>query len=398
MVGRVVAVIAGALLPCTAFGQTVWTEDDAVRAAISRPELAAVLAAELEQVSAMVESETRRTLPRLGADVEQVFGDAASRSLEATVGVETTFDVDGWRRDVRSASSRRADAARSAFAASELELATRVRRAFFAVRYEQERVAAVLAWESRLERGVADLTARELRGDVSRYELLRAERELATARARRVVMEDALAAAWAELESWVPLETRPELVGEIRPEVVVGDQRESPTLAQMEYLASALTVEAEAWRSSWLRDWTFGVGYRVLDSVAATGHGAVLSLSLPLAVRNNHAVEASRVLAQRDRVERERDLLRSHLDAAERAAETRLLATLSAVDSLDAEAPAAELIPLAEAAYASGEAVLNELLDAYESEAELALARLELEHAARRAAIDFDHLRGMGAR
>lgn len=394
---RILALLVLIGAPRAVGAQDTWTVEDAVRVAASQPELADLLDADLASIDAATAVATLRELPRLGADVEQVLGDDAVRVTEATLGFETTFDLDNWRGDLRAASEERRLAARAGAGSVGLELATVVRRAFFAVRRAEERAGALDDWIARLEHGVADTAAREARGDVSRFELRRVERELATARAERALAEDELAEAWAELERWAPAQSRPRLVGDLMPETAQVDRQRLPELRRLEHLSAALTAEAGSWGAPWARDWTFGAGYRLVDTAASTGHGFVLSLSMPLATRNNSEAQVTNLLAERDRVARELDLRQARLVAAEAAAARRLADARAASESVGEVDFDDELIALAEAAYGAGEATLTELLDAYESQVQLALVRVELQWAARRAAIQLNHLRGIGA-
>lgn len=395
-IGRCLTLLLLVSVSRAGVAQDAWTVEDAVRVATSLPEVAELLDAELASIDAATAVAALRELPRLGADVEQMLGDDALRVTEATLGFETTFDLHNWRRELWAAADERRLAARADLASAELELAAVVRRAFFAVRRAEERASALDDWIARLERGVTDTAARVDRGDVSRFELRRVERELTTARAERALAEDELAEAWAELERWAPAESRPRLVGDLMPERVEADRQRLPELRGLEHLSAALDAEADSWGASWARDWTFGAGYRLVNTRADTGHGFVLSLSMPLLTRTNGEARAMRLRAERDRVARELDVRQARLFAAEAAVERRLADARAACESVGEGEIDDELIALAEAAYGAGEATLTELLDAYESQLQLALVRVELQWAARRAAIELRHLRGIG--
>ena len=92
--------------------------------------------------------------------------------------------------------------------------------------------------------------------------------------------------------------------------------------------------------------------------------------------------------AEHERVGGELRFARTLAEQAEQATRKRYQASLDALGELPPAERDAELSQLAESAYGAGEGTLLELLDAYESEADLRLARIDLQWEARRAAIE----------
>ncbi len=126
------------------------------------------------------------------------------------------------------------------------------------------------------------------------------------------------------------------------------------------------------------------------------------ALERPEAARRLEArLETSR--ARLERLRAQRDDLRSELtlrtreaDRQTRAERTRLDAALDALEVTPDPSRDADLSRLAEVAFDANEASLTELLDAFESEANLRLARIDLQWEARRAAIALEHSLGLG--
>jgi cobalt-zinc-cadmium efflux system outer membrane protein len=127
------------------------------------------------------------------------------------------------------------------------------------------------------------------------------------------------------------------------------------------------------------------------------GQGFMATLSLPLSLWNTDKPRKQRIEADRKRVEGELRFARTLAEQAAAAARQRLRDALDALGRLPAPERDTELSGLAESAYAAGEATLLELLDAYESEVELQLSRIDLQWEARRAELELQRRLGIGA-
>lgn len=397
-IGRLLTVAALLAVPWRAGAQeSAWTADEAVRRALANPEVQGILDGRIRSARAEVEARTVIPTPTLGASHEQVLGNEQAGYLESTIVVEQQFDVSSWRSRLRESVPHRERALRAESDEWRLDVATTVRGAFFEVRYREERMRTTDAWIGRLEEGAVAIRARQERGDAAPYDVRRVEREIEIARAQRAREEALLAEAWAALGSWSPWSSRPTLTGTLTPDAPASAPETTlPALARLQHLDLALSAEAEAWGSPFWRGWTVGAGYRFAQVAAESGHGFVLSLSVPLTFWNNDLPEVERLRAEQARVGSELRLGRTLAERAETAGRQRLEQALAALSQLAPAERDAELTRLAEAAYAAGEATLTELLDAYDSEAELALARVDLQWEARRAAIDLDRRRGIG--
>src|SRR5690606_32515907 len=258
------------------------------------------------------------------------------------------------------------------------------------------RLAVIDRWIERLESGLGDLEARRAQGDAAPYDVRRIERELEIAAAERAVESAALSSAWTELETWTRWKDRPPLQGDLAPPRSTGADMALPELARIEQMERALAAEEDAWGAPFLRGWVVGAGYRLAHAGDAIGHGFVLSLSVPLAFWNTDQPRLDRLAAQQTELRAERALETSTAQSSADAARQELEQTLDTLDRLSDPARDEELTQMARAAYGAGEATLTELLDAFQSEAELQLARIDLEWAARQAALDLDRRLGIG--
>jgi cobalt-zinc-cadmium efflux system outer membrane protein len=391
--------VLAAALPERASAQgPSWSEDEAVERALANPEIEAVLEAEIQAARAEVDEATVRPAPSLAIDHEHVFGGAPVAYLQTTAMIRHQFDFTPWRRELRETVPHRESAARAETDQWRLEVATAVRLAFYQVRYHEERLAAIDAWIARLERGVEAIGERGKRGDASAYDVRRVERELEIAVARRAREEADLAEAWAALSAWTPWDVQPSLSGELTPSDTMKDTTATlPQLEQLEQRELVLDAELDAWGVPFGRDWMIGAAYRFARQGGQNGQGFMVSLSIPLTFWNTDRPRVERLRAQRARVQGELELTRTLAEQAEHGARQRLQETLDALGQLPAPERDHELSQLAEVAYGAGEGTLLELLDAHESEAEIRLARIDLQWAARRASIELQRRLGIGA-
>ncbi len=410
-IGRPLGLVLGlalALAP-TAEAQTAsatWTADDAARRALAAFDSPARVAARLRAARAEVALETLSPTPPLGVTHEHVPAPNAAGYLQSSLSVRQTFDVTGWRQRRRAALPHQEQALRAEGAQAQLQVASETRIAFYDARYRQERLWVFDAWLARLQAAVAVVDARHRRGDAARFDLRRVERERDVARAQLAREEALLAQAWAQLLALAPAVSRPTLVGalapteaESSPELAAPLTAASalpPRLAGLRHEAAALATAVRAFGSPALRGWAVEAGYRFAQVGQATAHGVVLSLSVPLGLWNTDRPVVERLRAELARID---DQMRREQAQALRhreATRARLEAALAALGQVPAAEADGEPARLGEIAYRGGEVSLLELLDAYRSDAELTLARLDLSWEARRAALDLDLACGEG--
>lgn len=423
------------LFPSTLVGaQEAWTVDEAVARALGRPELVALREAGLAAVRAEGREAIPLPAPSLDFVHERLGDDDATATQEFSASLRAELDLFFRRRRFAEASRHR----ESAFLAEDdrrsLEVAAAVHTAFYAVRYHERRLRSLEEWTGRLERGLEVLRAREERGDASAYEVRRVERELLLVRAERLREESRLDEAWRDLHVWCPWEARPQLVGELAPETgadgslpgasatqdLVGARRavdgadarvrgeaspdaatdglpdELPDTVRLVHLGRAVEAERRAWGAPFLRGWEVGAGYRRVEVGDDRDEGLILSLSVPVPLWSPDGPRRDRLRAEGIRIGSELRLERQRATEAARSAELRLVRLREAAEALSSPRADAEFTAQAEAAYAAGESTLSELLDAYESAAELELTRSDLQWEARRASIELDRLRGTG--
>ncbi len=385
---------AAAILAPGAVSAQSLTEAQAVSRALEATRAEEIVATQLAAERAAVAVETVVPNPEFGVAHERYVG--AQWQSETAFSLEQEFDLNDWRGRLRDALPHQEAALRAERRVWELEVAQVVRTSFFEVRYHEERSAVLENWIVRLQAGVDAAAQREAAGDVSAYDVLRVQRELDTAGAALASERSALNESWSALQRWVPFDSQPELEGDLTPQGYDSASGELPSLERLRHLIAANNAQSTAWGRSGLRGWSVGGGYRLSRSPGATAHGFLVELSIPLAVRNNDRVTVDALAAQSDAIEVELALEGALSERAQVAARSRLDGSLQALATLAAPDADYELTRMAELAYQEGEASLTDLLDAYESEAELQLARVDLQWEARRAALELDWTLGRG--
>jgi cobalt-zinc-cadmium efflux system outer membrane protein len=390
--------VAAVATPAAAQPRTL-SVNNAVEAALTRPALDRILTARTRALRAASERNTVHPTPEFDLAYEQVLDDTLG-GREFTAAVRQTFDLDGWRDRQRAALPHLEDAARADAAAKRLTLATATRSAFYAVLYHQHRVEALDAWIARLSWGAENLAKRHQQGDASLFALRRLQREHDGAQLKRALAHHKHTGAWADLQRLTGLDDRPVLVGTLAPTAALPSTPRaitSPQLVALQSRARAVASEQARWGDPMLRDWTLGAGYRLAQANEETGHGFVLSLSLPLAFWNNDAPTIDALNAEHAALTEAYQFETTQLQRKLAASNTRLeSATLALAQQAVSQDNADDgLGPLAEKAFRAGAATLTELLEVYARETELSLDHIELEMEARRAALARDAALGL---
>ena len=370
------------------------TADDVVRLALSRPENAAVIAADLEAArGAQVAARTWRN-PVLELEREGTDGFGGD-GYETFMRLERTFDVSGRRRLERQAADARVSAAEFGRTDAQAILRAQALSRFYDVLAAELRVAVA---ERHQKAAVAlhDATAaRQREGDASRYDLERVRQETALA---PVMLAETRAEAFAARQALGALvgaeipEVRAAVAGVLAP-----PEAESVAAlllrAQRTPRLQALAAEADA---SQLRlraagriapDVTLGGGVRSVGGGMADETGLIVSFSVPLPLFDRNQGERLRRAAEASRATARYRLARDQI-AAEVAAlayRTEALREVALDYERGARAASEELLRISGAAYAGGEITVLDAIDALRAVRDTALRAIELQRNARAA-------------
>ena len=293
--------------------------------------------------------------------------------------------------------------------ASALAFETRLRFAFTALLLAQERTSALDTALSELRRLVDVLRAREREGEGSRFDRLRAEREVAdietdleVAAIERQSAQARLAAFFAPGTDAGGLTAAGALLDDavrVDPDTLVA----RAWARRADYRALGLSEErwaTERRAAERLRypGAALNAGLKRVGTPAAHESGYALTATMVVPLFNRGQAQVERAAAARARIGAERRALRGRIESEVRAAHVAATRYRELADRYRAASvePAAELVAIASAAYEDGEYGILELLDAYRVTLAAETRLLEFSAEARRAAIELDMVVGEG--
>lgn len=386
-----------------------WREAEVVGLALARDSLADVMAGTVEAAAAEVTAARRWDNPVLSATFEQGKDAIAGGGEETIYAVTQQFEFQGRRSLRRRAAEARVAGAEQTMAMLRLQVAARVRQAFYEVLAAQERAAAAEDWRYNLERVAQVVELRDQTGDVSAYDRVRVRREGATVRAQAARAEADRAAARARLIGMMGLgptaSPRP-VAGSLLPRVAPAPVEELLARVEVRPDVEALRREVEAAaldlrvaRGFRVPGFSLGVGHKDGREAGRTLDGPVAYAAVPLPLLDQQQAPSRRARAARRRAEGSLALLLQETRGEVRGAYARERRLVEVAETFRQQAlePARELVAGAEQAYAEEEVGVLSLLDAYAEVYEARAHFLELALAAREARIELDRLTGAGS-
>lgn len=284
---------------------------------------------------------------------------------------------------------------------------TRLRLVFADLLLAQERTQTLEASLSDLNRLVDVLRAREEQGEGSRFDRLRAEREVADIDTDLGTVAIDRLTAQAQLASFFAPGTDPAGL------TAVGHMADGGTVPGLEVLVAQAVAHRSDYRALTLGEAQWATEKRAaerlrLPGVAVTAglkragapttrdSGYVVTATVAVPLFNRGQEQVARAEAARRRTDAERQALRTRIESEVRvshAAASRYRELADRYRSGSVER-AAELAAIATAGYEEGEYGILELLDAHRVTLGAGLRLLELSAAARRAAIELDRAIG----
>ena len=374
---------------------------------------------EAEAVARMRAEHPRVTALRLG--VRELEADARERTLPANPAVAYTREKAGaavddfllvsqelplWgRRGLLGEAAGHGVSARAADAdARLLAVETELRLVFTDLLLAQDRVRSLEAGVGRLDAQIAVLRTREEEGEGSRFDRLRAEREVAEVDADLALAGIDRRQAQARLAAFFAEGTDPDgltAAGGLDDYPIPAPAAGRLSEGRPEY--RALGLEAERWgaeeraaRRLRLPSAQVTGGLKRSGALGSIATGFVLGASVSVPLFNRGQAQAARAAAARARLEAERRTLAARIAAEVHAASAAAAGARELADRYraDSVSRADELVAIATAAYEEGEFGILELLDAHRVSLSAKLRSLELSAAARRAAVELDRAAG----
>ena len=384
-----------------ASAQTLTEEQALARMRTEHPQVR-VLALTVRELEADIRERSLLTNPTVSYTRED-----AGPSVDDFLLVTQELPVRGRVGLLGEAAGQAVTAAEARADADLLRFETRLRLAFTDLLLAQERIGALEDGLSELSRLVDVLLAREQQGEGSRFDRLRAEREVADIETDLETVGIDRLMAQARLASFFAPGSDP------AGSEAAGRLAEGAAVAALEPLLTAALVRRADYRALTLSKAQWAIERRAaerlrLPGVAVTAglkrtgtptaraSGYVVTATVAVPLLNRGQAQVARAEAARGRTVAEREVLRTRIEREVRVAHAaasryRELADNYRVGSVER---AAELAAIATAAYEEGEYGILEVLDAHRVTLGAELRLLELSAAARRAGIELDRAIG----
>jgi outer membrane protein, heavy metal efflux system len=402
-----IAVVCSGAAICSAQEQREWSERQIVERFLTLSPQAQELRARVALTEA--EAKTRTVYPnpavsyaREGAGYNEFF--EASQTLPLNRRLR-------YLRDAGSAAVSVADANREA-ALWSLRMDLRV--AFYQMVAAQERTRLLSASAGEVDQLIRILRQREQEGEGSRYDRIRAEREVAELRTDAVGASAVVAAARARISGFLPDGTDVQSVRGALPVPTdppsLDDLKARAIEARADYRAEqrALTryqLEEQAARRLRIPDPQVSAGLKRADVTAGTGPspfssvtrtGVIFSLSVPLPVFNSGRYEVARYQAEQEQAKSRAAVLVRQIHAEIQGAREVLTIRREALAAYqrEVESAGAELTRITRVAYEEGEVGILELLDSLRVNRMASLRLLDLQAGVREAFLELERVVG----
>jgi outer membrane protein, heavy metal efflux system len=384
---------------CLGQDQREWSEQQIVERFLTLSPQAQELRARIALTEA--EAKTRTVYPNPAVSYSRE-GAGYNEFFEAS----QTLLLNGRLRYLRQAGSAAVEVTDANREAALWSLRSDLRLAFYRMVAAQERVRLLSASAGEVDQLIRTLRQREDEGEGSRYDRLRAEREVAELRTDGVAANALIAAARGRISGFLPEGTQVESVqGALAVSLEPPDMetlRARALDARADYRAEqkALTrfqLEEQAARRLRIPDPQVSAGVKRADitpGVARTG--VVFSLSVPLPVFNSGRYEVARYQAEQTQATARAAVLARQIQAEIQGAREVLIIRREALAAYQRELESAgvELTRITRVAYEEGEVGILELLDSLRVNRLASLRLLDLQAGVREALIELERVVG----
>jgi cobalt-zinc-cadmium efflux system outer membrane protein len=287
------------------------------------------------------------------------------------------------------------------------ETLSELRTAFYELLLAQERAALIEAWLGQFRDVVKILREREKENDVSRFDRLRAERELADAESEAAAFQIDLLRAKSRLGAFfgsdasaASLSAKGDFssVGSLPPlgEVVAKSLAGRGDIRSSALLAERFDFERRAAGRRLVPEPVVAVGMKRTEIPGSSGSGLLLTVSLPVPLFNAGGVESAKAKAAAERSLAENETLRREIAAQVSTAyeAVRIRRKLAEEYARDLGDKGTELSSIGRLAYEEGERGILELLDSHRLALTSKLQAIGLAWAAKQAEIELSRAVG----
>jgi cobalt-zinc-cadmium efflux system outer membrane protein len=396
-----IACTLATFLPGAAYGQVV-TEAEAVARALA--ESARLRAARARPAQVVAEQQLRRLQPNPVVTFQQ---ERAAGVTDRFLLVEHQFPLSGRLGLLSRAADAAVIAAERRVNRTEFEIRQDTRAAFTELLAAQARLDDLSKTLMTLRTLAGRLAEREGAGDGSRFDRLRAEREVAEVAAERTLAEANLAAARAALAALLGMSGELSLVASgaiestgpvpVLEPLLAAARSRRPDLLALESEIQRFELDHQASSRLGRPQLILGGGWKQtgIDHAGASG-GSAFSAGLTLPFFNRGQAESAVASAGLIAARAERDALAIDIEHDVRGAHARTLHLQKVLADYERDAleRSRELVRIATVAYDEGELGILELLDAHRSLVNAELRAMEFKAAARLAAIALERAVG----
>ena len=310
------------------------------------------------------------------------------------------------RRHLRDAGTAAVRASEYSIGQNMWELRSDLRVVYYRLLEAQEKQRIMRSAIGEFEKVVLILRQREAAGEGSRFDLIRAERELFESRADLSAVQAALVSLQNRLAA-ASLDPR---LSQVR---AIGDMTRlvsSPSVEDLirralahrqDYLATKAEIERFAKEELAARrlripDPVVRVGFKRGEGFPATRNGSVVAVTVPIPFFDRGQAKVAIAEAEQKRAQARLDFLERQIQAQVTAAHAAytLRATMVEQYRRETEKSGMEIVGIAKIAYEEGEKTILELLDVYRVLRQAELRALELLAATKDAQIEIDRVVG----
>lgn len=379
------------------------TESAAIQYALERPAFRQTEEARLGIADSLVTEKSLLPNPVVALEHERLSVPAGSGS-ESTVMVSQVFDFSGRRALSKQAAETRLQATQFEIKSTQLKTIIDVRRAFADYLYRQQQLEAHKTWLNRIKAITETISRLAGGGEASGYDRRRLEREVQIAQSRLNAAEADASRSRSLLAGLIakPISQSGTLDGNMIPDApptlrsLSSTIERHPDIASLEAQANSFERDRQAAQRLKTPDVTLGIGTKRVQEPGFSDNGLMLSMSVPIPVFNYGQAQEQQAKSQAMMAQAERSLKLSRIQAELAGLWSQTNQLREAALSFQSQSLTAskELSYIAEASYRAGEGSLLELLDAYRSELEANITKLDLSLRARLARIELDALTG----
>ncbi|HEY7772326.1 MAG TPA: TolC family protein [Marinagarivorans sp.] len=390
-----VALCSAMLLPLASNAQI--TEQQVILQGFENSELKSQWQAQLERARGEAQSAGRWSNPSLEFSQEDLNLPGGA-SEESNIWLRQDVDIAGVKSLQRKAAAKQLESAQIQQQIAQQLWQKQLREHFYTALAAQQKSAALKQLLSHLAAIEKRVEQRVQRGDASRFDALRIAKERALVVSQSASEHAKFSDLSNQLFSLINEVPQP-LVGTLLPSITVTDDSDfagHPQLQALQLQRQSAELQARAAARQRWPELTLGVGHKRVNEPDFSADGRAISIGVTLPLFDNGGAEKRIAHSQVKHLNADFIVAQKQLNVARQSALQRYRVNRDAAEKLQAltASPERSLGALAESSYQAGELNVMALIDAYQSELELAIQFIDTALEARVAFIQLQFLRG----